>query len=508
MKNLNVLLVFIFIAISIFLLLVPIKGAKGDPFIYFQKENEKGGVVGGPFESSGSTSRYALIQAIVDRKTLFFDEEFARFAAPDFVEYRGKFFSIFTPGVSFIGIPFYILGKNLNLPQLVTFFSTSIFALINALLIILLSRKLGANLSSGVLCAFLFLFATNSFVYSGTLTQHHFSVTFILLGLLNIFWQRNILSNVALGAIIGAGLLIDIPNVILMFPLVLYIVFKHIVPKTSLMKLSLSIKLNILGLLMGLIPIVSLFAWYNHQLTGSYTKIGQTIGRSDFFEPEEEKLKNKEGREKLTRFEKKLAFDTRNQMSDLFILTVSNQRGLIYYSPIVLLGVIGLFKVYFDKSKRRYALIASAVILVNVVTYSMFSALGGWAFGPRYLIPASAILCVFLAIAVQNFRKNLLFILSFILLTMYSLGVNVLGAVTTTQIPPRIEAINLPKPIPYTYEYNRQLAFDKNFSGSLLYNVYLSEKISVKTYIFIVFSITLTFVLANYLLIIFRRESQ
>src|SRR5579883_1248423 len=96
-------LIYLILFLCLIALAFFIKGQVGNP-IYYQ--NELNTQVGGPFEVSNSTSRYALTEAIVTKHTFFLTPELARFSAPDVSYYNGKFFSLFTPGVSFFSIPF------------------------------------------------------------------------------------------------------------------------------------------------------------------------------------------------------------------------------------------------------------------------------------------------------------------------------------------------------------------------------------------------------------------
>lgn len=434
-------------------------------------------VLGGPFESSGSTSRYSLTEAIVENSTFFFSKEQARFSAPDVVEYEGKFFSIFTPGISFIGVPFYLIGKHLGLAQLFTYLSTALLALLNMFLVSKLARKLGSGLYFSLLAGFIFLFATNALSYATTYTQHHASTAIILLALLNAFDKRTLPKNLWFGALLGAGLLFDIPNMLMIAPIGIYILTRHLQIIEGKKTIKVTFKLSLISLIIGIIPLLALFGWYNYQLTGSYTKIGQTIGQSDYFDPPEVREKRRLKREAADPTERKLPLNTRKQLSGLYILLVSNQRGWIYYSPVVFIGLFGLFLGYKEHQKRNLIIVALAVVLTIIVTYSLFGGLGGWEFGPRYLIPATAILCGGIGLFLKRFSGNIPMIVLFILLAMYSIGVNTVGAMTTTQVPPKVEAVHLLDPIPYTYEYNLQLIGENKIS-SLVYNLYLGEAIS------------------------------
>ncbi len=502
--KIKILILILVLIFSAALLALGVKGKKGNPF-YYQKQDEKSGEVGSPFESSGSSSRYELIEAVVKEGTLFFSDRRARSAAPDFVEYQGKYFSIFTPGISFIGIPFYLIGDNYQIPQLMTYLTTGVFALLNLILVIKLASKLGASFGTALLSGFIFLFATNAYSYANTLTQHHVSATLILLGILIGISKSNLLLNILLGLIIGIALLVDIPNLIILTPLLIYVFSKHINKLEKEQKLSYSIKLMVVGIILGAAPLLYGFGLYNHYLTGSYFKLAQTIGRSDYFDPPEKRERQRIEKEAQDPFDKKLAFQTRDQLQELHILITSNQRGWLLYSPIVFLGMVGAILAYQNKRTTNLSLLLVSIILTNIIIYSMFGALGGWAFGPRYLIPSTAVLCALIAVALTRFRKNIIFIIIFFVLVLYSFAVNAMGAITTTQVPPKIEAINLPKPLPYTYEYNFGL-LKTGFVSSFVYNVYLVGKFSPFQYLGTILIIELASVTMLYLYILKERD--
>jgi len=135
-KAISILSLFI---ITISLLLLIIKGGSGSLI-----------GVGGVFESSGSTSRFALTEAIAEKGTLFLSKERAKFASPDVVVHEGNYFSIFTPGVSFIGVPFYLLGKLYGAPQLFTYALTALLAVLNAFLVARIAKKIGGGFVTSI----------------------------------------------------------------------------------------------------------------------------------------------------------------------------------------------------------------------------------------------------------------------------------------------------------------------------------------------------------------------
>ena len=471
-KNIFTLIIFI---ISIILLGFVVKGDIGTP-IYYQ--NEKDSRVGGLFESTNTNSRYSLVEAIVENKSFFFTDEQAKFSAPDIVLHNSNYFSIFTPGVSFVAIPFYMLGKIFDLPQLFTFFSTLIFAILNIYLVFKIGQKLGAGRYTAIIGGLVFIFATNALSYSLTLTQHHASTTLILLSVLNALSQRTWFNNLMLGVIFSAAILMDIPNAFMMLPVLIYVVFRHFKLEDLGKKIKIAFDVSSMFILIGIIPLIFLFGWYNYSLTGSYTTLGQMIGRTDYveggrFQPQE-KVEEPE-----SPYDRKHVFDPRSQMNGLYILIISNERGILFYSPIVAVGLLGLW-IASKKRETLYAVIlTSSVAMMCVVVYSMFGdPWGGWSYGPRYLIPAAALFCGAIGVAIEKLNKNPVFVFVFASLLIYSVWVSSLGAMTTNSIPPRVEAINLSSPIPYTYQYNLNFLEDQK-SSSLIFNIFFYKYISL-----------------------------
>ena len=470
--------------VSIFLLFVAVKGKKGNP-IAFQDTTDTS--VGTPFESSNSSSRYALTQAIVDNHRFTLTDRQAQLSSPDLVRYHNTYFSIFTPGISFLSVPFYYVGKSFGVPQLFTYISTLLFALLNLFLVYKVAIGFGAKKITAVLSGFLFLFATNAYVYALTLTQHHASVTIVLLSLLNAQGKRTFIKDLLFGLIFSAGLLIDIPNAFFLLPIGLSIFFDHFSLQNTIKNIRISFNTIFLLVALGALPLLFAFGIYNHSLTGSYTKIGQFIGQYNYPDANASAHKKVDEPKPVISNELKsginLPFNTRLQLQGFSILLVSEQRGWLFYSPIVFLGILGMIITIKKDETQKMAVIAVAVVLINIVMYSMFGdPWGGWSFGPRYLIPAAAIMISFIAPAMDKYRKNIFFVIVLFALVGYSMYVTFMGAFTTSAIPPKGEAEHLLTPIPFTYHYNQDL-LEKNFSSSLIYNIFLSQKISSQIFV-------------------------
>ena len=163
---------------------------------------------------------------------------------------------------------------------------------------------------------------------------------------------------------------------------------------------------------------------------------------------------------------------------------ISPDRGIIYYAPVVLFGIAGIIIAIRKKIQMTSVLVA--VIGANILLYSMWGdPWGGWAFGSRYLIPTYAILSIFTAIAINRWGNKILFVIPFILVSFYSVGVNVLGAITTSAMPPKIEVLALEK-ISNTvqkYDYFRNWDYlSGGNSKSFIYQTFLEKYISSVTF--------------------------
>ncbi len=485
-------ILFFTIVLTLVLLIPLIKGDKGNPLRY---QSEKDTSVGGPFESTNSNSRFALTEAIVENNSFSFSEEEARFGAPDIVRYNGKYFSIFTPGVSFISVPFYLVGMYFSVPQLITYFSTLVLALANVGLIFKLARKVGGGFYASLIAGLCFLFATNALPYAFTITQHHATIFFILLALINVLEKRTIKTNVLFGFYYIAALLMDIPNAFLMLPLLLVVITDNFEFRSENQKMTFKIKSSLIFLVIGMLPLLAVFGWYNWSLTGSYIKLGQIIGRSNYPAPETIQYISPSAKieeTSIVTWKKPLEtpFDTRLQLNGLYILLFSNERSWWMYSPVIFFGVIGMGLLYQTKKNTRVILLSVSIIAINIVLYSMFAdPWGGWSFGPRYLLPSASLLSIFIAYFLTLYRKSILLQLLFFLVLLYSIYINVLGAATTNSIAPKVEAEQLLVPIPYTYQYNTDFLL-KNQSSSLVYNLYLRNILSARDFVIILVAIT------------------
>ena len=165
----------------------------------------------------------------------------------------------------------------------------------------------------------------------------------------------------------------------------------------------------------------------------------------------------------------------------------SKDRGIIFYSPVIVLFIFGIG--YRLSKKKGVELGLISVPATCLILYSMFSdPYGGWAFGSRYLIAAMPELCILAGIGLQRFTRNIFIKTLYTLIFCYSAAVALLAPLTTNVIPPTIEA----SPLGLDSSYIINIRMLENSSlDSYVYNHVLHGSITGTTYYFIILTVVL-----------------
>lgn len=86
-------------------------------------------------------------------------------------------------------------------------------------------------------------------------------------------------------------------------------------------------------------------------------------------------------------------------------LLISPARGLLFYSPVLLLALFGYVKA-FRKHKYEFSLI-TALVAIYLIFYSMWRAWhAGWSWGPRYLVPILPLMCIPMAATWEHVNRR------------------------------------------------------------------------------------------------------
>lgn len=499
--NYNTLVNIALVLFCALILVLSIRGVPGTPNP--QELNTLQWKDNGPLELSPERGRYAIVYAFLELQSFEFPPDLARFVAPDVAYESGRYLSLFVPGLSFLVMPGYIIGKMFGMAQYGTFAMVSVFAILNFILIRLIAVRLGANKIAANIAALTFLFGSPSFAYAVTLYQHHIS-TFLILSAVyllirfNTFW-----SLLLVWAIAAASVTIDYPNFFMMIPVGFFGLGKLLFVETKNDKTTIRFPLLRVLTFVGVILPVAFLMWYNTNAYGNPMKLSGNIERALSVNPDgtpvmEAEQQLKELKEKgipISQYKptKSMvnAFLTRNLLNGFYIHFISPDRGMLYFTPIMLFGFLGMILAI--RKRMKYIALLTGVIGFNLLLYSMWGdPYGGWAFGSRYLIPTYAILSVFIALLLTRFARYTILLIIFFIVMSYSVGVNTVGALTSNRNPPQIEAEGLSKITGkeelYTYERNMRL-LDDNTSKSLIYNMYFANSVSAWNYFSYIFGL-------------------
>ncbi len=258
---------------------------------------------------------------------------------------------------------------------------------------------------------------------------------------------------------------------------------------------KINIKLNWLVIISPIIffVLMGIYGYYNQIHFGSPFKFSNTIPRVK--DLKEVNLSVPESGSDATS-----ALSTRNLLEGLHSFTISYDRGILIYSPIVALFIFGIG--FLKQNKKIIEVGLLSVPAVELVLYSMFGdPYGGWAFGSRYMIAALPALCILMGIGLQRFYKNIFVKLLYSGVFIYSLAISLLAPLTTNVIPPYVEARNLG--IESWFIVNIKMLQFNNLN-SFLYNFFFGNYLSgIQYYLLILIPVTLLG-----LVLIWARKSQ
>jgi len=498
-------------------LALSIRGFPGNPTITelnttYWKDN-------GPFELSPERGRFALLYSLVENHSMTFTPDIARFTSPDVGYFNHHYVSIFAPSLSFLAIPGYIMGKYFGISQVGTFAWMALFAVLNIVLIRLIAIRLGAHPLAAIIAGLTFLFATPAFAYAVTMYEHHISTFLILLGLYLLIRYNTIYSLAAIWFLYAFSFTVDYPNIFMMLPVVVAAAFRFFTVKQISERIFVRVSFARILTLAGVILPLAFFLWYNKAAYGNPLQLSGTVFRVMAVKPNGSPVLLVDIlKAQLAAAKQKIVlpppgsvfsmFQTRNMINGLYILFLSPDRGTIVFTPVILLGVVGM--ILANRRKMKYLSVLVSIIGFDVLLYSMWGdPYGGWAFGARYLIPAYAILAIFLALALTYWKKYNLFLFCFFLAFVYSAGVNTLGALTSNSNPPKIEAVALSNQThtiqQYTYMRNVTMLEDDG-SKAFIFQVAAQNYISAWTYYSIV-TVSI-FTVTGLLLVAYRMKKE
>ncbi len=431
MIRLFVISFFVLIALLLF---VNINSSKGNGS--FDELNRDRQIIGSPFESSLSRSRFALTKSIAEDHRLDLDK-FAQATFPDVIYANGHYYSVFIPGVSIYSVPLYILGSHFSLGVLAATLISPIAFFLSAIVLYLILKLLKFNYKLSMLMTFLMVFSTGVFTYSTSINAHPvstFSVALAMYSLLLIIRNKNrIIGFPLLWLAFGLGVFADYPNAFTIAPF-LYLAAKSAIrvvklPEKRFLNISTYFLLTIVAALIFIVPLFL----YVHHLFGSYfTTIEphQIQGYVDNGVKKSVLLDDPASYLGKTIFYKTLKISPSYTVKGLYTLLVSLPRGIFIYTPIYLLAFLGIKSAL--KQNKSFTIAALFSIGLTIVLYASYTDYaGGWAFGPRFLISIAPIFSIFLAYSFKMHSSKTLYQVFLVVLAFISISISTLGAFTS-----------------------------------------------------------------------------
>lgn len=531
----NFLSVLLLIIIGGIFYSLTIRGVQGNPDVY--RINESLNQATKPFELSPERGRYLLTYSLVENKSFALSPALGQIAKPDVAYYQNKFYIYFAPGISILASLGYILGKSYGLAQVASFATVSLTAIANLILIFLISRKIfRLPFWASLLSSLIFAFASTSWSYAITLYQHQATTFFVLSAFFAIWhykkrlkwswlWGFWIWSSIAL------SFFVDYPNAVFMMPIIIYFFLSSIHFESTSKVTKLSFRLATIGTVVIFVLIMGIHGYINYKNFGDWKRINGTLPSYAQYQKQQDLLAqqatasaNIRNTSALNKLKKAISpiqknsqttaithdFQEDRLVNGFAILSAGNERGLIFFSPIFLLAIFGIIITY---KKRIFTIehnILVSFIALNVVLYSSWTdPWGGWAFGPRYLIPSMAVLAIFVGIYLHETKYKILSKLTAFIFILYSTAIALLGALTTNAVPPKSEADYLSATYHIQTYYNFLLnvhVFQQGTSGSYVFNQYVSHSLNLFSYFCILYAaIILIFVIMLFIVPLFNR---
>lgn len=300
---------------------------------------------------------------------------------------QGRYYSDKPPGIAFMSVlPIYVrslFGGHPNLSidlRLARLFATILPGLLLLLLMhrFMLDRGVSRDTTAMVIIGF--GLGSLLFTYSVLLYSHITTAFFLFLGYFLLFrplkWQNTLLIGLSCGAAVNS----EYQAALYCIPIAIYgLVWARRRP------------LALLAAVVGAAIPIGMLAFYQHACFGSVFKTSYSFVANPYFASI-----HRQG------FMGVVGPHLKNIVVSLFSLS----KGMFFYSPLCLLGAVGLFFMRKKDVGTRGRLILSWVIpaLPFLFVASMIYYLGGWTVSQRHLTPLVPFFALPLGLVVDRYR--------------------------------------------------------------------------------------------------------
>jgi hypothetical protein len=512
MKAYKVILTFFIIILSLSVYLLTLKAVPGNI-------DSSSTLIDAPFEGntpptelSHERSSYATMLALDEKGTTELDLNLGDLGAPDTGFYKGKIYSYFPPGVAVMALPFYKIGKNFNMSLAFAYFSESFVATLTLIVLFFICINIfNLPIWTSLFVTFLTGFGSNFLNFSITLYQH-IPTVFLMLVAFYSSWKYRQDKNLSwiwasfVWIAYGLSSFLDYPNLILFLPIMVYFASAGIITTEQEGNYGIKIKPSFIFTFIFLILVGGGHMYYNYTTFGNWKTFSNTFETYDPRNPDKtyEALILRQNNDTLREGTESVGVFKENRLiNGIYVLLFQLDKSLFMHSPFYIISILAIYHLR-KKLTAEYITIISMIIL-NIFVYSSFhDPWGGWAFGPRYLVPSIPFLAIlfgyWLNVKGASFLKKITALLFFI----YGSAVALSGALGRGITVPKRDAVfdNLPT----TYLSNISYIKDGE-NGSLIFNSYISDKLTLVDFYF-VFLLILTFITFLVLFIMSKFEKQ
>lgn len=330
--------------------------------------------------SPNELSRLYLTRAIVDHGSFSLDGPVASYGEiTDLARADGHFYSDKAPGIGIVGVPVYLVAKalagwdaaaisNATLLRLERIFLSGLPAAATVGLLFFLLLGVGLARNKALFLAAAYGFGTIAFPYGVLLFGHQASAVCLVAAFSLVEKQAKNprpLNPLLAGLGLGMALLFEYTTLLLVVPLVTYAVI------SSKQRLK-DLELGIAGAL-GPLLLLAVYNWacFSNPLSVGYAH----LAHRSFAELHGRGL---------------LGMVTPS-LRRLGVITLSPTRGLLFFSPWLVLALPGLFfgiwRPAFLRERVAFACVAAATLMYLLFAMSLQLAAWGWSLGPRHLAP-------------------------------------------------------------------------------------------------------------------------
>jgi hypothetical protein len=374
-----------------------------------------------------ANSRFSLIFALVQEGRLTIDSYNNKPGTEtgDVSFFDGHYYSDKAIGVSVAGaiayVPLYWMKRLIDHPNLVTVKMTLTFLVIglpsaiSGCLIYILCLYWTKSRFRSFWTALAIALGTMALPYGVIFFSHQFASSllfgaFFLIYLLKVrpeAWQNGYLFLI--GLLLGWALIAEYPTSLIILALAVY--YLSIVWRNQAHRHWRSLVLPVLG---GAVPLL-LQLVYNRLCFGNFLTIGYQTHQNSYF---------------VSEMGKGLMGIHWPDLRVLFYMTLHPTMGVFWQSPVLLLSAAGAVVAFRKRPMREEAILSLWVIVSYFVIQSgYYMWWGGFALGPRHIIPVLPFFCILLAFVPKRLNWP------FVILGLASIGQMTIAAASSVLVP-------------------------------------------------------------------------